>query len=158
MARLVREDPTLAGTFLRLAFHDAAAGLSTDGVRAYFVAARGLSDAEAVALCGAHTLGRWTSLVGLSRACLRELTDDCLYAEGRRLPFVRDPDAFTNSYFRYLLAWDAQKIRKEDAHFIPTDVVLTLDPEFRKWVEVYANDQQLFFRNFSSAYTKLVAF
>ena len=39
---------------------------------------------------------------------------------------------------------------------LPTDYALIKDPEFRKWVEAYADDKELFYEHFSKAFAKLV--
>ena len=36
-----------------------------------------------------------------------------------------------------------------------SDVALLLDPEFKKWVEVYAKDEKTFFADFTKAWVKL---
>ena len=73
------------------------AGLDADGLGAFFGPRRlGFDDSAIVALSGAHTLGRHASLLGVSKACLRNLTDECILT-GTRQPFVGgDPDAFSN--------------------------------------------------------------
>ena len=40
---------------------------------------------------------------------------------------------------------------------LPSDLALVADPAFRKWVEKYAADEQLFFRDFAAAFAKLLA-
>jgi hypothetical protein len=39
---------------------------------------------------------------------------------------------------------------------LPTDLVLKTDPEFLKWTTAYAKDQNLFFKDFSAAFSKLI--
>ena len=39
---------------------------------------------------------------------------------------------------------------------LPTDLALIQDPAFRKFVEIYSNDQERFFKDFASAYSKLL--
>jgi len=39
---------------------------------------------------------------------------------------------------------------------LPTDVALTADPEFKKWVEAYSKDETLFFKHFASAFGKML--
>ncbi|KAL3926937.1 MAG: hypothetical protein SGPRY_003064, partial [Prymnesium sp.] len=133
-------------------------GLDTDGIRRFFSRV-GFDERETVALCGAHTLGRHASLLGVSAACLRQkqgLTDDCIES-GRRLPFVSgDPDEFSASYFKRLLEWYDQSLAPDAAYFIPTDVVLTLDARYYKIVKEFAKDESSFFKAFTSAYVKLV--
>lgn len=38
---------------------------------------------------------------------------------------------------------------------LPTDMALVQDKSFKKWVEAYAKDQDLFFKDLSAAITKL---
>lgn len=40
---------------------------------------------------------------------------------------------------------------------LPTDIALIEDPDFKKWVEVYAADEARFFKDFSAAFGKLMA-
>jgi cytochrome c peroxidase len=40
---------------------------------------------------------------------------------------------------------------------LPSDMVLIADPAFRKWVEAYAADEGLFFKDFAKAFAKLLA-
>jgi len=39
---------------------------------------------------------------------------------------------------------------------LPTDIALTQDKNFRKWVELYARDKDRFFEDFSKVFSKLV--
>jgi ankyrin repeat protein len=39
---------------------------------------------------------------------------------------------------------------------LPTDMALRSDPEFSKWARKYADDQNLFFKDFAAAYSKLL--
>ena len=133
-------------------------GLSTDGMRAFF-RRLGFSDDETVALCGAHSLGRHASLLGVSKECLRmrpTISDTCI-EQGRRLPFVTsNPDTFDNSYFKALLKWESKALEPDEAYFIPTDVTLVLDPGFRRLVQRFASDEAAFFAAWRRAYCKLV--
>lgn len=132
------------------------AGLDSDGLRRYF-RRLGLSDAEWVALCGAHDLGRHVTLLGMSRECLRDLTRECLEAAPVKVPFVAEaPDGFSNAYYGALLRWNAREIRRGDANFIPTDVALVVDGGLRPYVERFAADERLFFDAFARGYRKLV--
>ena len=131
-------------------------GLSTVGIRRYF-RRLGFSDAELVALMGAHTLGRHNTLLNMTKACLRNLTRGCLEAAPVRAPFeARSPDAFDNAYFVALLAWDARTLERGEANFIPTDVALVLDAKFRAHVVAFARSEPLFRATFARAYRKLV--
>ena len=159
------------------------AGLDSDGLRNFFRGTAsdtvdlptdhrrfGLSDREIVALCGAHTLGRHASLLGVSKECLKNLTDSCIET-GKRLPFVGDSqepvtemspgrmsaDVFDNSYFVRLLQWNNRQLARGAANFIPTDVVLVVDFEFRRIVEEFAQDEDAFFREFAAVYRHVTA-
>jgi catalase (peroxidase I) len=45
----------------------------------------------------------------------------------------------------------------EDAlMMLPTDMALIWDPEFKKYVDVYAKDNEKFFKDFSAAFSKLL--
>ena len=131
-------------------------GLSTVGLRRYFRRV-GLSDQELVALMGAHTLGRHNTLLNMTKACLRNLTRECLETAPVRAPFEsRTPDAFDNSYYSLLLAWDDRSLERGEANFIPTDVALVLDASFRRHVVAFARSEPLFRATFARAYAKLV--
>ena len=39
---------------------------------------------------------------------------------------------------------------------LPADMAFLKDPEFKKWVEIYAADEPRFFRDFAKAYKKLI--
>ncbi|ORY35461.1 heme peroxidase [Naematelia encephala] len=111
----------------------------------------GFSDQEIVALSGAHSLGR----------CHPDRS-------GFDGPWVVNPTRFSNQYFKLLLTrkWTP---RKWDGPFqyetivagtrlmmLPTDMALIEDPKFRPWVEKYAADQGLFFKDFALAFGKLI--
>ena len=132
------------------------AGLNSDGLRLFF-GRLGLSEAEWVALCGAHDLGRHVTLLQMPKTCLKNLTRECLEAAPVSIPFVtQDPDTFSNLYFQKLLDWNDRKVKLGEVAFIPTDVDMVVDSGLRKYVETYAKDENEFFRNFVSAYQKLV--
>lgn len=116
----------------------------------------GFSDREMVALCGAHAVGRCH-------------TD----ASGYWGPWTFAESTFSNEYFRLLIEekWTPKRTHEgkkwtgpmqfEDPTgkimMLPADIALTTDPEFRKWVEAYAKDEQLFFKDFAAAFGKLLA-
>ncbi|MGD9688219.1 MAG: peroxidase family protein [Phycisphaerales bacterium] len=88
----------------------------------------GLGSRDLVALSGAHTLGR---------------------VDG--VPFTDNPFTFTNSYFKQLLK------RRPDGktHMLGTDRALLEDPDCQAMVEMYALDQETFFRDFAAAYRRM---
>jgi len=108
----------------------------------------GFNDREIVALVGAHSLGR-------------AHTDRSGY-DG---PWTFDPLSFTNEFFRLLIEvkWTPKKwngpLQFTDPTgklmMLPADLVFVQDPEFRKYTELYAKDQDLFFKDFAKAFQKL---
>lgn len=109
----------------------------------------GFNDQEIVALSGGHTVGRCHEV-----------------RSGYDGAWTRSPLKFDNEYFRNLLEIDWQpkewagKFQYTDPTdtlvMLPTDLALTQDPEFRKYVERYAADEQAFFDDFAAAYGKLM--
>lgn len=131
------------------------AALDSDGLRLYF-ARLGLSEEEFVALCGSHGMGRHVSLLGMPKSCLKNLTRTCLEDAPVLLPFVSESvDKFDNSYFRALLRWNQNQVKIGEVAFIPTDVALAVDSGLRRYVEVFAADQDRYFAVFTRAYQKL---
>lgn len=111
---------------------------------------QGFNDQEIVALSGAHTLGR----------CHTDRS-------GFDGPWNFSPITFSNEYFQDLLnrKWTARKwsgpFQYADESgalmMLPTDMCLTSDPTFTKWVNVYAKDEQRFFRDFAKAFGRMLA-
>jgi len=110
----------------------------------------GFNDQEIVALLGAHTLGR----CHLTRS-------------GFDGPWTRAPTTFSNEFFRVLKEeqWSIQpnKLGKlqfwnasKDLMMLPADMALLADPEFKKWVDIYAKDRDRFFADFAKAFGKLL--
>ncbi|XP_030535913.1 L-ascorbate peroxidase 3 [Rhodamnia argentea] len=93
----------------------------------------GLSDKDIVALSGGHTLGR--------------AHKDRSGFDG---PWTKEPLKFDNSYFVELLKGDSTGLLK-----LPTDRVLVEDPEFRHYVELYAKDEEAFFKDYAVSHKKL---
>ncbi|KAH9307893.1 hypothetical protein KI387_035804, partial [Taxus chinensis] len=93
----------------------------------------GLSNKDIVALSGAHTLGR---------------------AHPERSGFegawTKQPLKFDNSYFIELLQEESEGLLK-----LPTDKCLVEDPSFRPYVELYAKDEDAFFKDYAEAHKKL---
>jgi cytochrome c peroxidase len=114
----------------------------------------GFNDQEIVALSGAHNLGR----------CHADRS-------GFEGPWVNSPTRFSNQYFRLLLSlkWKKKTLKNGLEQFVhydedtetelmmlPTDITLTRDPSFRKYVELYATDKDQFFADFSKVFDKLM--
>jgi len=110
----------------------------------------GFSDQEIVALIGAHSLGRCH-------------TDRSGY-DG---PWTNSPTTFSNEFYRVLLEekwvpkqWKGPK-QFEDAKtkklmMTPADLAFVNDPQFRKYVELYAKDNERFRKDFAAAFSKLL--
>lgn len=110
----------------------------------------GFDDREITALVGAHSLGRChTDRSGYDGA------------------WSYTPTRFSNQFFKILLntkwvpkQWDgpAQFVSEDNAlMMLPADMVFKTDPSFRKHSEKYANDKDLFFKDFAAAFAKLLA-
>nr|AOR16601.1 ascorbate peroxidase [Tripidium arundinaceum] len=93
----------------------------------------GLSDKDIVALSGGHTLGR--------------AHPERSGFEGAR---TKEPLKFDNSYFLELLSEESEGLLK-----LPTDKALLSDPEFKRYVELYAKDEDAFFKDYAESHKKL---
>ncbi|XP_022763060.1 L-ascorbate peroxidase 3-like [Durio zibethinus] len=93
----------------------------------------GLSDKDIVALSGGHTLGRAHP-----------------ERSGFDGPWTNEPLKFDNSYFLELLKGESEGLLK-----LPTDMALLDDPEFRRYVELYAKDEDAFFIDYAESHKKL---
>ncbi|RYG65812.1 hypothetical protein EON64_11155, partial [archaeon] len=87
-------------------------------------------------------------------------------------PWQFSPTTFSNEYFRLLLdeKWTPKKTHQGmpwtgpmqfeaqngSLMMLPADLWMLEDPEFRKYVELYAKDEATFFRDFSAAFSKLL--
>ena len=123
-------------------------------VRAIF-GRMGFTDQEIVALLGAHAMGRCH-------------TD----ASGFWGPWTNAETTFSNEYFRLLIEerWSPKLTHNgkpwtgpdqfEDSTgnlmMLPSDLAIIADPDFKKWVEIYAKDEDRFFKDFASAFSKLL--
>jgi len=111
----------------------------------------GFDDREIVALSGAHAVGR----------CHTDRS-------GFDGPWTRAPTTFSNEYFKLLLSetWTERKWNGprqfensssgRDLMMLPSDVALIQDAQMRPWVEKYAGDEELFFKDFAAAFGKLL--
>mmetsp|Transcript_14584 Transcript_14584/g.50825 ORF Transcript_14584/g.50825 Transcript_14584/m.50825 type:complete len:347 (-) Transcript_14584:239-1279(-) len=110
----------------------------------------GFSDREIVALAGAHALGR----------CHADRS-------GFEGPWTRAPTTFSNEYFRLLLdeTWTEKKVKSgnvqlrnkaDDLMMLPADLAIRNDPKFRPFVEEYAKNEEVFFKDFAAAFKKLI--
>uniref|UniRef100_A0A2P2LV13 L-ascorbate peroxidase n=1 Tax=Rhizophora mucronata TaxID=61149 RepID=A0A2P2LV13_RHIMU len=93
----------------------------------------GLSNKDIVALSGAHTLGR----AHQERSSF----------DG---PWTKEPLKFDNSYFVELLKGETEGLLK-----LSTDKALLDDPAFRPYVELYAKDEETFFKDYTVSHKKL---
>lgn len=115
----------------------------------------GFNDREMVALIGAHALGR----------CHEN-------ASGFWGPWTFAENTMSNEYFRLLVEEPWTKKTKHNGRkwtgpdqyedktgklmMLPSDLVLIQDPEFRKIVEEYAKNEDVFFKDFSKAFSRLL--
>lgn len=129
-------------------------GLLPDGdkdakhIRAIF-GRMGFNDQEMVALIGAHTLGR----------CHKDRS-------GFDGPWTNAPTTFSNLFFTELKEnkWNKRKwdgpLQFEDKSkqlmMLNTDMWLLWDKAFRKFVDLYAKDQDKFFEDYAAAFGKLL--
>ena len=109
----------------------------------------GFNDQEIVALSGAHALGR----------CHTDRS-------GFDGPWTFSPTVVTNDYYKLLLDekwswknWNGPKQYQDNGTktlmMLPTDMALVKDKEFKKHVERYAKDNEVFLKEFSDVITKL---
>ncbi|KAI9165000.1 hypothetical protein LWI28_005842 [Acer negundo] len=93
----------------------------------------GLSDKDIVALSGGHTLGRAHQ-----------------ERSGFEGSWTKEPMFFDNSYFVELLKGESAGLLK-----LPTDKALLEDPEFRRYVVLYAKDEDAFLTDYALSHKKL---
>ncbi|CAN1771294.1 L-ascorbate peroxidase 3 [Linum perenne] len=65
-------------------------------------------------------------------------------------PWTKEPLKFDNTYFVELLKGETEGLLK-----LPTDNALLDDPAFRPFVELYAKDEDVFFKDYAVAHKKL---
>jgi cytochrome c peroxidase len=119
---------------------DASKGASH--IRAIF-GRMGFSDKEMVALSGAHALGR----------CHTDRS-------GFDGPWTFSPTTLTNDYYKLLIEEkngprQFEDVKTKSLMMLPTDMELVKDKSFRQYVEKYARDNDVFFKDFSEAVTTL---
>ncbi|CAK5281261.1 unnamed protein product, partial [Mycena citricolor] len=109
----------------------------------------GFNDQEIVALSGAHALGRCHST-----------------RSGFEGPWTFSPTTLTNDYFKLLFSeswvwkkWSGPKQLEDKSTrslmMLPTDYVVISDKSFKKFAKAYADDNELFFKDFSAVVAKL---
>ncbi|EAZ09904.1 hypothetical protein OsI_32199 [Oryza sativa Indica Group] len=82
---------------------------------------------------------------------------DC-FSQGKAHPersgfdgaWTKEPLKFDNSYFLELLREESEGLLK-----LPTDRALLEDPEFRRFVDHYAKDEDAFFKDYAESHKKL---
>ena len=114
----------------------------------------GFNDREMVVLSGGHTIGEAHRAIS-----------------GHEGQWTRNNRQFNNEYFQNLINenWTPtrqsnrgnrvpQQFRNDDntLMMLSSDIFLIQDPLLRPIVEEYANDQELFFRDFTNAFAKLM--
>ncbi|KAF2101102.1 heme peroxidase [Rhizodiscina lignyota] len=109
----------------------------------------GFNDQEITALIGAHALGR----------CHADRS-------GFDGPWTFSPTVVTNDFYNLLLnekwawrKWDGPKqyedVKTKSLMMLPADMAFVKDKKFREYVGKYAKDNDLWFKDFSAAVTKL---
>jgi len=110
----------------------------------------GFNDQEIVALIGAHAIGRMHP-----------------NRSGYSGPWTRAPTTFSNDFFVQLKEtkwvkkkWNGpEQFVNEDGGDIamaPADLAFLADPKFKKYVDLYAENEKKFFDDFSKAFSKLL--
>ncbi|KAK0213236.1 heme peroxidase [Desarmillaria ectypa] len=109
----------------------------------------GFNDQEIVALSGGHAVGR----------CHADRS-------GFDGPWTFSPTTLTNDFYKLLFeetwVWrkwggpkQLQDKKTKSLMMLPTDYVLTQDKSFKKYAKAYADDQDLFFKDFAAAVSRL---
>jgi len=100
--------------------------------------------------------------LGMAHALSRTDKDRSKFAA----PWTNSPSYFSNVYYRDLLSkkWIEKKSKGALMYvdptgeylLMPSDIALVQDEEFKKIVEVYAKDQDQFFKDFAGAFSKII--
>ncbi|CAE7945005.1 APXT [Symbiodinium necroappetens] len=135
-------------------------------LRNVFTKKMGFTDQEIVALSGAHTIGR--AFKERSGACpfgygeqaaSKYTKGDCIVRkDGSKgvgmvggASWTKNWLTFDNSYFKdYKLSYEDDSLL-----WFKTDEALHTDPEFKKYFDLYAKDQDAFFKDYAKAHKKL---
>jgi len=109
----------------------------------------GFNDQDIVALIGAHVVGR--------------MHKDRSGFDG---PWTNSPTTFSNDFFVQLKErkWTKKKWNGPEQYtdesgqltMLPADIALLTDPKFKKYVDLYADNEDKFFEDFSKAFSKLL--
>lgn len=136
------------------------ASKDADYVRHLF-ARMGFEDREVVSLIGAHALGSCHVYAPLLPGQKKPIP-----GSGYTNRWTASPNYFTNEFFKLLVddkswhwkEWDGPKQweNKDGLMMLPTDMALVQDPKYKKIVEMYAKDQDLFFKDFAKDFQKLL--
>nr|ABB88581.1 ascorbate peroxidase [Ulva fasciata] len=115
----------------------------------------GLSDQDIVALSGAHCVGRaHASRSGLCHKAETKYTAAGACPMGTAATggasWTPEWTKFDNSYFQVV-----KDPKDEELLALETDTVLFKDPEFLKYAEKYAEDQDAFFADYAVSHAKL---
>lgn len=105
--------------------------IDSEEIRKYYYPL-GFQNHEIVALYGHRTLG-----------FLKNKNFD------KEARWSRNPYIFDNNYYQELIDPTSQYLKTN------SDLALKQDSEFFKWVQTYAEDQNLFFENYAASYKKL---
>ncbi|GAA5876845.1 hypothetical protein JCM8547_002406 [Rhodosporidiobolus lusitaniae] len=122
---------------------------AADHIREVFQKRMGFNDQEIVALLGAHSLGRCHS-----------------DRSGFHGAWSITPTKFSTQFYKMLLKFKFEKkvwegpVQNEDLGeelmMLPTDMALIDDTAFRKYVEIYAEDRDRFYKDFADVFAKLI--
>lgn len=138
-------------------FGDASADASTHLRRVFY--RLGLSNRDIVALSGAHTLGRafkqrsGTAPEGYGKGT--KFTDGKFVArgDGKRGVGMSGGRSWTKKW----LTFDNSYFKERDNHLLvlETDATLRSDPEFSPYFNLYAESEEIFFRDYALAHSML---